>query len=157
MKTKAMLILILVLIGVVAFMALGGGALRDRREGTAPPKDYDDPDAGIEAIEGATGWLRSKFDRRRIRSECWTGSGFSFPTQCEVTIGPGSVRPSRFRLEPAGGVVRLCFAMSREKLAKCVLGVGDIRMKELERAADFTVARDSAFIVMACAGAGGTG
>lgn len=157
MNTKAAVILVLVVIAVLALMALGGGAYRDRRDGTQPPRSYDDPDAGVEAIESATGWLRSKFDRKRIVSECWTGDGFRFSGGCEVTIKPGSLRPSRFRLAAGSPGVSLCFAFDREKLAKCALNVGDLQMKELTDPSDFTVAKDSAFMVFRCSAGGGSG
>lgn len=157
MSGRTLVILVLVLIAALAAMALGGGALRDRQEGTAPPASYDDPDAGLEAIDGATGWLRSGFSRNRIASDCWDGAAFRFPSACEVAIGPGSLRPSRFRLTPAGAGVSLCFAFDRGQLSRCVARVGDLQMKDLDRASDFTVARDSAFIVFRCAAPAGTG
>jgi hypothetical protein len=160
MDKKKLVILILVVIALFAVMTISGGAYRDSQEGGGRPRnDYngDDSDWEVKLIDGATGWMRSKFDIDRL-SGCGRNSRvMSFTGTCEVTIGPGSARPSRFKLVRGSGTVLLCFALSRDKLANCVAGNGEPQMRALEDPAGFTVAKDSAFLFLSCnPGAGAT-
>lgn len=148
MDTKKLVIVILVLIGVLAFMALGAGSYRDKQEGDGrPPDNYKDPDAGVELIDAATGWMRSDLDLSRMKTtDCTrTSRRISLTATCLVTIDPGSIRPSRFELVPEGSV-NACFAFTREKLMQCV--VKDLR--QLDEPSEFTVAKDSGFLYLQC-------
>jgi hypothetical protein len=152
MAASKIIILVLVVIGVLVFMALGAGAYRDKREGGGrPPKNYKDPDTGIELIDAATGWMRSKFDIKRMHGCGRNGTTIPVSGSCEVKIAPGSSRrPSRFRLVPISGTVTLCFALARKDLTECMLGNSDPAMAELEEPENFTVTRDSAFLFLRC-------
>jgi hypothetical protein len=156
MDTKKVAILVLVLIAVVAFMALGAGAYRDHQEkGRSPDLSAD---AGVKLIDKVTGVFRSKFDVKRLQpgTGCSvSGGAITVSGPCQVLVAPGSARPSRFRLSPAGGTVFLCFAMSRGDFTKCVAGGGDPKPKELEKPADFTVAKDTTYLYLDCRSSGG--
>jgi len=152
MVDKKLIILILVVIGVLAFMALGAGFYRDEQEGGGrPPSNTDNyENKPAELIEGATGWMRSKFDLERIKGCPPDDNGMMrIPGNCEATIEPGSARPSRFKLFPSGGAVLLCFGLTRDNLSDCKGGKPGMKLLEPEGAA-FTVAKDTAFLSLSC-------
>jgi hypothetical protein len=151
MDKKKLVILILVVIGVLAFMALGAGFYRDKEEGGGKPPSNTDKyeNKPAELIEGATGWMRTKFDLKRIKGCLPDQSGMiQIPGSCEVTIKPGSARPSQFKLYPSGGVL-LCFGLTRKNLADCMGGKPGMKTLKAEGSA-FTVAKDSAFLSLKC-------
>jgi hypothetical protein len=150
MDQKKVVILILVVLAVLVALALGAGTYRSRQEGDRTPRNYKDPDAGVKLIDGATGWMRARFKLRRMSGCGAPASVITFQGTCEVVIGPGSRRPSRFKLSPEGGTISLCFALTRDKLMECVAGVREPKLRELEDPSQFTVAGDSAFLFLSC-------
>jgi hypothetical protein len=148
-KTK-LIILVLVLVAIIAFMALAGGAWRDSQEGTGPPRNYRDTAPGTRALEKVTGVFRSEFDLDRLRGCNRSGNTINLSDACEIVVAPGGLIPGRFRLSPSGGQVYVCFAMSRPGLADCLASRDDQRPEHLEQPANFTVANDSAYLHLDC-------
>jgi hypothetical protein len=156
MDQKKLVLLFLVVLAILVALALGAGAYRSHQEGGRTPRDYKDPDAGVKLIDGATGWMRATFKLRRMSGCGAPASVITFQGTCEMVIGPGSRRPSRFKLSPEGGAISLCFALTLDKLLQCVAGAGDPKLRQLEEPSQFTVASDSAFLFLSCnPGAGG--
>jgi hypothetical protein len=145
MDKKKLVILVLVLIAVLVLMALGAGAYRDRKERGNKPSSYS-AGSGMKLIDGAIGWMRSKFDLSRLSGCGASGSTLTFQGDCRLTVLPGSSRPSQFTLE-ANSSVTLCFALTEGKLTECLISGKD---EKLENASDFTVAGDSAFLALRC-------
>ena len=149
MGNPKVIILVLVLIGVVAFMALGAGAYQDQQGLGDPPNSYT-AGPGVKRLDGATGWMRSKLDSNRMKGPCVQWPEVRIATECYGLIDTGPGRPSGFKLRPAGGTVELCYAFSRAKLDSCVAGLGKVKLDKLRDEASFTVARDPAFLYFRC-------
>jgi hypothetical protein len=156
MDSRKVVLLVLVLVAIVAFMALGAGAYRDSRDGTALPDTTVSQNSAMQSLHRATGWMRSRLKRERVQSPCWKAAGFQFVGDCGVTIGKGSLLPSRFTLAVATGAVQLCFAFDPEKLRKCGEGDGDPKIQALDGEKEFTVARDPAYLLFRCVAVAGT-
>jgi hypothetical protein len=145
---KKVIILILVVIGVLTLMMFGAGAYKSKND--SPPKDPED-NSFAKTIDGATGWLRADFDLKRLSGCSRSGRLITIPSSCILTIGPGSARPSKFKLQPSG-LVAICFAFTRNKLNECITN-GDAQIPD-PPPAKFTVAKSSAFIYLECRGSG---
>lgn len=152
MDKKKLIILILVVIGVLTIMMFGAGAYRSKND--SPPRKPEE-NSLAKLIEGATGWMRADFDRKRMRGCGYAGGrSINVANSCTLTIRPGSARPSDFKLKPTG-LVAICFAFSSQKLEDCIKK-GDMRVPE-DPPAKFTVAKDSAFLYLQCVGASNCG
>jgi hypothetical protein len=145
MGNSKIVILVLVLIGLLAFMALGAGAYRDRRERGNRPRNYS-AGPGTKLLDRATGWMRSEFDTKRLSGCGAPALPLVFAGECRLVVGEGSSRPSKFTLE-ANPFVTLCFALTSTKLEDCVRAD---EYQLLENSSDFTVAGDSAFLALRC-------
>jgi hypothetical protein len=154
MDLKKVAIIFLVLFAVVAFMALGAGAYRDRSErgGRSPRQDEEYPVAKF--IDRLTSVFRSRFDLDRLRGCSRSGNTVTIADRCELLVAPGSARPARFKVSPANGVVALCFAMTRQDLVKCLAPGTDPDPEELEEPAEFTVAKDTSYLHLDCLSSG---
>ena len=157
MDKKKLVVLILVVIGVLTFMALGAGAYRGNRDPTPDPEK--DPDDGVELLDGATGWMRSSLDLERMAGCNRTGRSIGIHGSCEVVIRPASGRfklPSEFKLRPVGGVL-LCFGPTQTILEDCKNRRNDLEPRLLDEERRFTVTKGSAFLSFACEGGGSCG
>jgi hypothetical protein len=151
---KKLIILILVVIGILTIMMFGAGAYRSKSDRTPGANEESHPIG--KALEAATGWLKSEFDTERMVTVCKSGSTLRFSSTCEIMIKPGSGRPSSFKLARSG-LVAVCFAFSRAKLAECVSGAAEPKLELMRQdEARFTVAKDTAFIFLRCQNPGGS-
>ena len=148
MGNPKVIILVLVLIGVVAFMALGAGAYQDQQGLGDPPNSYT-AGPGVKRLDGATGWMRSKLDSNRMKGPCVQWPEVRFATECYGLIGTGpGGRAGSSCGQPAARSNSAAF--SRAKLDSCVAGLGKPQLRALDNPADFTVAKDSAFLYFRC-------
>jgi hypothetical protein len=147
MDKKKLVIIILVVIGILALMALVAGVYRSKTD--SPPDPNEKPGAGMRVTEALTGWMRSKFDLSRLGTCNGLAADHTIriSNQCIMTIAPGSVRPSSFKLEENSSV-NMCFALTRPKLSECIAEGA----QSVDEPVKLTVAKDSAFIFFQCAG-----
>jgi hypothetical protein len=149
MDKKKLIILILVVVGVLTLMMFGAGAYRSKND--RRPKDDAEPHPLAKLIGGATGWLKPEFKISRMGNVCRSGEMLTISSTCEIKIAPGGTRPSSFKLQPVSGDVSICFAFSQENLRKCVLKLGEPKLRSMEgKEAGFTVAKDAAFLFLSC-------
>lgn len=145
MSTSKLVILVLVVLGVLAFMALGADAYQIHQDGKHRSEDYR-PRGGVKGLGHATGWMLARFDRTWMSGCGAPATTLNVPAaSCEVTITAKSRWPSRFTLR-GGKTVTVCFALSHTSLVACP-GTKDEQVLD---EADFTVARDTAFLWLRC-------
>src|SRR5262245_18157038 len=101
--TTNLVILVLVVLGLLAFMALGAGAYQSHRDKDRRTEDYE-AGSSTKRLGHATDWMLGTFERKWMSGCNAPSSRLLVPasSSCRMTIAAQSRWPSRFRLQSFG-------------------------------------------------------
>ena len=151
---KKVVLIVLIVIAVVAFMFLGAGVARGRRDPDVNARSYRAEGSFMEKLDSLAARWRKPFDRSRmvvLTSGCtFTPEGLiRFSGECGIVIKPSRTKSSAFYLKRGASRAEACYAFSNDALRECWAD-SDKRSELTEDSHRFVVTGDSAFMQLRC-------
>lgn len=151
---KKVVLIVLIVVAVLAFMFLGAGLARDKRDGEFDTANYE-PGTLFKKLDGLFSRSRKPFDIRRMPARLMTGCAISgkvisFTAVCDVAVDSSKTKSSEFKLTSLNGQILGAYAFSRQELDDLWAKPKNRSQLKADPVPRFVVTKDGAFLRLAC-------